>query len=83
MQRFLSKRIDKTLDKILWRVMRPTMRYVWNEGYKAGVRDMDQIRVGRLTFQDITVNPFADEDYVVRRYGDLDAYRLFWGQSDE
>lgn len=75
--------IDMLLDKLVWRVMRPTMRYVWNEGYKAGVRDMDQLRDGRSTFQDITTNPLTDEEYLVRRYGDADKAREFWGLTDE
>ena len=31
---------------------------VWDEGYRAGLRDMSDLRAGRLTFQTITSNPY-------------------------
>ena len=74
---------ESWFDRLLWRVIRPTLAYVWREGYKAGIRDMDSLRAGDLRFAEITVNPFGEDDYMVRRYGDADKARRFWGQSDE
>lgn len=54
----LFKRIDCWFDHILWRVMRPTLELVWDEGFDAG---HETARAVNPEYPNPTPNPFREK----------------------
>ena len=81
MPKALSERIGAWLDRLLWRVLHPTIADVWDEcATECGDRGwMHDYAVEEMKDR----NPYRIEDYLMRRYGDPAACRRFWGLTDE
>lgn len=58
MPKALSERINGWLDRLLWRLIRPTLELVWDQGFDAG---HETARAVNPEYPEPTRNPFQGE----------------------
>lgn len=58
MRKALSERIDGWFDRLLWRLIRPSLELVWDEGFDAG---HETARAVNPEYPEPTRNPFREE----------------------
>ena len=54
----LSERIDGWFDRLLWRLIRPSLELVWDEGFDAG---HETARAVNPEYPEPTPTPFREE----------------------